>query len=89
MTLEPSYKRNTDSEIIQWGVYAREEPETNEEVWRGLFRLIDEGKFRGNVYSDRTFSGLKSVGEALEMLGRRQTWGKVVVSVPQEGQSKL
>ena len=74
---------------LHWGMYTREEPETIEEVWRGLFGLIDEGKFKGTVYSDRTFSGLESVGEALEMLGRRETWGKVVISVPQDRQSKL
>ena len=70
-------------------MYTRDEPETVEEVWRGLFRLMDEGKFRGTIYSDRTFFGLESVAEALGMLGRRETWGKVVVSVPQDGQSKL
>ena len=74
---------------LHWGMYTREEPETIEEVWRCLFRLMDEGKFKGTVYSDRSFSGLESVGEALGMLGRRQTWGKVVVSVPQDSQSKL
>lgn len=74
---------------LHWGMYTREEPETIEEVWRGLFGLIDEGKFKGTVYSDRTFSGLESVGEALEMLGRRETWGKVVISVPQDRQSKM
>ena len=74
---------------LHWGMYTREEPETVEEVWKGLFRLMDEGQFRGTVYSDRTFSGLESVGGALGMLGRRETWGKVVVSVPQDGQSKL
>ena len=74
---------------LHWGAYTREGPETIEEVWRGLFRLIDEGKFKGTVYSDRTFSGLESVGEALGMLGRRETWGKVVISVPQDRQSKL
>ena len=74
---------------LHWGMYTKEEPETIEEVWRGLFRLMDEGKFKGTVYSDRTFSGLESVGEALGMLGRRETWGKVIVSVPQDAQSKL
>lgn len=74
---------------LHWGMYTKEEPETVEEVWRGLFRLMDKSKFRGTVYSDRTFSGLESVGEALGMLGRRETWGKVIVSVPQDGQSKL
>ena len=74
---------------LHWGAYTREGPETIEEVWTGLFRLIDEGKFKGTVYSDRTFSGLESVGEALGMLGRRETWGKVVISVPHDRQSKL
>ena len=74
---------------LHWGMYAKEQPEVVKEVWRGLFRLMDEGKFRGTVYSDRNFNGLESVGEALSMLGHRATWGKVVVSVPQEGQSKL
>ena len=74
---------------LHWGAYTREEPETVEETWRGLFRLIDEGKFKGTVYSDRTFSGLESVGAALGMLGRRETWGKVVISVPQDRESKL
>ena len=74
---------------LHWGMYAKEEVETVETVWKGLFKLMEEGKFRGTVYSDRTFTGLESVGMALGMLGRRATWGKVVVSVPQEGQSKL
>ncbi|MCJ1476405.1 hypothetical protein MMC13_005071 [Lambiella insularis] len=74
---------------LYWGMYEKEEPEMVEEVWRGLFVLMEEGKFRGTVYTDREFVGLESVGEALGMLGRRETWGKVVVKVPQEGGSKL
>lgn len=74
---------------VHWGMYAKEEARTVDEVWEGLFSLIEEGKFRGTVFSDRTFSGLERVGEALGMLGRRETWGKVVVSVPQEEGSKL
>lgn len=74
---------------LHLGVYAKEEPETVETVWRGLFGLMDEGKFRGTVYTDKEFVGLESVGEALGMLGRRETWGKVVVKVPQDGESKL
>ena len=74
---------------LHWGVYAKEEPETVEEVWKGLFGLMEEGKFRGTVYTDKEFVGLESVGEALGMLGRRETWGKVVVKVPQEGEPKL
>lgn len=74
---------------VHWGMYAKEEVETVEVVWRGLEGLMAEGKFRGTVYTDREFVGLETVGEALGMLGRRETWGKVVVKVPQEGESKL
>ena len=74
---------------LHWGMYAKEEPETVEAVWDGLFRLMKDGKFRGTEYRDRKFVGLESVGEALDMLGNRDTWGKVVVSVPQDNQSKL
>jgi NADPH2:quinone reductase len=51
--------------------------------------LMKEGKFRGTEYTDWKFVGLLSVGEALQMLENRETWGKVVVSVPQDYQSKL
>ncbi len=74
---------------LHWGTYAREKPETVEAVWEGLFRLMKDGKFKGTVYTDREFRGLEQVGEALGMLGRRETWGKVVVSVPQGTGSKL
>lgn len=74
---------------IHWGMYAREEPETVESAWDGLFKLMREGKFRGTEYTDKKFVGLESVGAALSSLGRRDTWGKVVITVPQNGQSKL
>jgi NADPH2:quinone reductase len=74
---------------LHWGMYAREEPKTVEVVWAGLNKLMDEGKFRPTVYTDTEFVGLERVGEALAQLGRRDTWGKVVVKVPQEGASKL
>ena len=74
---------------LHWGMYAREEAERVEEVWAGLERLMAEGKFRGTCFTDREFAGLDRVGEALEALGARETWGKVVVKVDREGGSKL
>ena len=74
---------------LHWGAYAIHEPETMPEVWDGIFKLIEEGKFRGTVFTDKEFAGLESVPAALESLGSRGTWGKVVVKVPQEGQSKF
>ena len=69
---------------LHWGMYATEERETVEDVWQGLFSLMQKGKFKGTVYTDREFVGLESVGEALGMLGRRETWGKVVARVLHE-----
>jgi NADPH2:quinone reductase len=74
---------------LHWGAYATNEPEMIEPVWQGIFKLIEEGKFRGTVFTDKEFVGLESVPDALKSLGSRGTWGKVVVKLPQEGQSKL
>ncbi len=74
---------------LHWGAYVKNEPEMIPIVWDGIFKLIAEGKFRGTVFTDKEFVGLDSVPEALKALGSRGTWGKVVVKVPQEGESKL
>jgi NADPH2:quinone reductase len=72
-----------------WGQYANFEKETVPVVWEGIMKLIREGKFRGTAFADKEFVGLETVPEALAALGGRETWGKVVVTVPQEGRSKL
>lgn len=74
---------------LHWGMYTTMEPETVEKVWEGLFELMEAGKFKGTCFTDREFVGLESVPDALRALGARETWGKVVVKVPQEGQSKI
>ncbi|KAH7156408.1 hypothetical protein EDB81DRAFT_786966 [Dactylonectria macrodidyma] len=74
---------------IHWGAYTINEPETIGRVWEGIMALVKEGKLRGTEYSDEQFVGLERIGDALTALGGRGTWGKVVVKVPQEGESKL
>lgn len=76
---------------LHWGMYAKEEKETVETVWRGLYELIEGGRFKGTQWTDKKLVGLESVKEGLKMLGSRETWGKVVVEVEVEDgrQSKL
>jgi NADPH:quinone reductase len=74
---------------IHWGMFSVYEPQTVETVWNGLFDLMAQGKFRGTCYTDKEYVGLESVPAALKALGARDTWGKVVVKVPQDGQSKI
>ncbi|KAI9761337.1 MAG: hypothetical protein M4579_001127, partial [Chaenotheca gracillima] len=74
---------------LHWGMYATMQPPMVEEVWKGLFELMESGKYRGTVFTDEEFVGLERVPAALKALGARETWGKVVVKVPQEGQSKI
>lgn len=74
---------------IHWGQYAVHEKESVPVVWEGMMKLIEQAKFRGTVFADQDFVGLESIPDALLALGVRQTWGKVVVTVPQDGQSKL
>ncbi|KAJ5175523.1 uncharacterized protein N7482_001400 [Penicillium canariense] len=66
---------------LHWGQYAKFETETVGEVWRGIFELVAQGKFRGTAFRDESFVGLESVPKALQALGGRETWGKVVVNV--------
>jgi NADPH:quinone reductase len=77
---------------LHWGAYVQNEPEKIQEVWEGIFKLIKEGKFKGTVFRDKEFVGLEDVPGALESLGGRGTWGKVVVKVEKngkEGRSKI
>jgi len=74
---------------LHWGMYATNEPEMVEQVWDGLFKLMSEGTYKGTVYTDTEYVGLESVPAALKALGGRDSWGKVVVKVPQEGSSKM
>lgn len=69
---------------LHWGMYASKEVETIGKVWKGIFRLIEEERFREITFKDRTFVGLESVKNALVALGKRETWGKVVVSVKED-----
>jgi len=76
---------------LHWGAYTQNEPEMIDVVWDGLFKLMEAQptKFRGTCYTDKEYVGLESVPHALKALGGRETWGKVVVKVPQRGQGKL
>ncbi|TPX17966.1 uncharacterized protein E0L32_011967 [Thyridium curvatum] len=74
---------------LHWGAYVKNEPQAIPGVWEGILRLVRAGKYRGTEFTDREFVGLDSVSEALVALGGRETWGKVVVKIPQEGGSKL
>jgi len=74
---------------LHWGQYARFETETVRLVWKGIFDLIAQGKFKGTAFKDEGFIGLESVPKALQALGGRETWGKVVVQVIDDKASKL
>jgi NADPH2:quinone reductase len=75
---------------IFWGAYTINEPEVIPRVWEGIRDLIRQGKFRGTEFTDRDFVGLEAIPAALEALGGRETWGKVVIRIPQgEQQGKL
>ena len=74
---------------VFWGAYAKNEPAAIRAVWDGLGGLIRGGAFRGTEYTDEEFVGLERVTDALNALGGRGTWGKVVIKIPQKGDSKL
>ena len=66
---------------LHWGEYAKKEPGTVPAVWKGIFQLVEQGKFKSIVFKDKQFDGLHAVKDALNDLGARGTWGKVVVGI--------
>ena len=66
---------------LHWGQYSRFERPTVVKVWQGIFDLVAQGKFKGTSFTDEDFLGLESVPRALQALGGRETWGKVIVKV--------
>ncbi|KAF8538953.1 hypothetical protein BDD12DRAFT_840005 [Trichophaea hybrida] len=68
---------------IHWGMFEKHEPETVTSTWEGIFKLVEQGKFKGTVFSGE-YRGLADVGRALQDLEKRKTWGKVVVDIPEE-----
>lgn len=75
---------------LHWGLYAKQEPHTVVAIWEGIFKLISEGKFRSTVYKPPggAYRGLSDVGRALKALGERETWGKVVVELPEDEEAR-
>jgi NADPH:quinone reductase len=69
---------------LHWGAYATYEKETIAEVWKGIFKMMGEGKIKGIAYTDKQYKGLEQVPEALIALGARDTWGKVVVELGED-----
>ena len=57
-------------------------------MWEGIYKLISEGSLKPIVYDEEKFEGLESVGKALQKLGSRGTWGKVVVDVKPDANLK-
>jgi len=74
---------------LHWGAYARFEPEKVPEVWRELHKMMETKQIRATNYTDKEYKGLESIPEALEALGARETWGKVVIDLPEGKESKL
>lgn len=61
---------------LHWGAYAIHEPARVAEVFAALFRMYDDGAIRP-VICERY--PLERVADALQALGSRRTYGKVVV----------
>ena len=62
---------------LHWGAYATHEPARVAETFERLDELHGQGKIRPVVY--RTYP-LEKVSAALEALGSRRTYGKVIVT---------
>lgn len=69
--------------------YGYYEKQTLVQNWRAIFRLIREGKIRPMNFSDRDFTTLEAIKDALIALRDRETWGKVIIDIPKAVDSQL
>lgn len=74
---------------LAWGAHALHQPEMVPIVWKGVLDLVREGKLKGTQYTDEQFVGLDRVKDGLKALGGRDTWGKVIIKIAPETDSKL
>jgi NADPH:quinone reductase len=77
---------------LHWGRYAVMENETVHSTWKGIFEMMNKGQIKGITYTDKKYVGLDSLPAALTALGGRDSWGKVVITIPEDEekiQSKL
>ncbi|RKF83722.1 Quinone oxidoreductase-like protein 2-like protein [Golovinomyces cichoracearum] len=72
-----------------WGSYVKNKPQLVKFVWDRIYELIETGQFKSTIYTENEFVGLENVPHALKLLESRRAWGKVVVKVPQEIESRL
>ncbi|KAI9594129.1 zinc-binding dehydrogenase [Syncephalis fuscata] len=70
-----------------WGAHELHEPKVFVGIWKNILAILNEGKARPVVYSER-FIGLESTTAALAAIASRRSYGKVVVSLPTD-QSRL
>jgi NADPH2:quinone reductase len=62
---------------LHWGAHAQHEPARIPETFRALFDLYAAGKIRPVIFA--TYP-LEKLADALEALGSRKSWGKLIVA---------
>jgi len=64
----------------RYGESGRRFPGDTATIWRGVTRIMEDGKIKPVVY-DHSFRGLASVPKAMEAMAARLVWGKAVITV--------
>ncbi len=62
---------------VHWGAYAQHEPSRIPETFAALFSLYADGRIRPEIF--RRYP-LEELPQALEDLGTRKTWGKLIIT---------
>ena len=66
--------KNVSVSGLFWGMYATMAPASVVTVWDALLDLIAQGKVKPMIYTDKTFTGLEQMPEALNLLASGEAW---------------
>lgn len=64
----------------RFGESHRRYPQEKQQIWDGLYPLINAGKIKPVVFEEK-YMGLQSVPRALKDIAARKIWGKAVIRV--------
>jgi NADPH:quinone reductase-like Zn-dependent oxidoreductase len=72
---------------LHWGAYFEQEPPRVAEVFNAIMDLIASGRVKPIIYEE--IFPLDKVGQGLDAISARRTWGKPVLRIKEEQHSTV
>ncbi|KAH7402464.1 zeta-crystallin [Pyrenochaeta sp. MPI-SDFR-AT-0127] len=72
----------------RFGEDGRRDPQRPKDVWDGFMKVVEAGKIQPVIYKEE-YKGLSAVPRALDDAGKHRAWGRAVLRINEEAETKL